>query len=356
MFESLRQAFREAVDNFRTELNRDRVPEAADRLLKAMERELVAARAHLARLEEDAERTEKDARSEEEEARTCLRREEMARRIEDEETARVAREFAAKHLRRKDLLDEKAAVLRRELADRRTEVDEMTAQLKSARAHRQSLLATASRSGARSRMQQAENLFDELDRMAERIQDLEARGEAAEELERALDPDFRPDPERGAGEDDLDARLEELAAVIATMEADIVALQEVALLNVDAKVQDQATALSQLTDMEARFGAVRHFPLPEQHYGEVAHGAGLFGNAILSRLPITDSRVLALPHEPATAVIEPEGEDHPLSGVRWMDLDHPMREPRCLLLSTVTLPDGRDLTIGSTHFTHVGSG
>jgi endonuclease/exonuclease/phosphatase family metal-dependent hydrolase len=151
-------------------------------------------------------------------------------------------------------------------------------------------------------------------------------------------------------------RLEQIAAVIATLEPDIVALQEVALLNVDATVQDQATALSQLTEMEVRFGAVRHFALPEPHYAETAHGAGLFGNAILSRLPITDSQVIALPQAPETDRIEPEGEDHPLSGVRWIDLDRPVREPRCLLLATVTLPDGRDLTIGSTHFSHIGSG
>ena len=208
MFESLRQAFREAVDNFKTELNRDRVPEAADRLLKAMEQELIGARAALSRLENELASVREEGKREEAEARTCLRRETMAREIGDSETADVARDFAAKHLRRKDLLEEKASVLERELADRKAEVAEMTGQLKSARVHRESLIAAAGRSGARETFQQAEDLFHEMDRMAERIQDLEARVDAGAEVEEVLDPGTRtappPPPE------DVDARLEEL--------------------------------------------------------------------------------------------------------------------------------------------------
>jgi len=208
MFESLRQAFREAVDNFRNELNRDRVPEAADRLLKAMEQELVSARSTLSRLDEELTATKEQARAEEAEAKTCLRRESLARGIGDEETADVARQFAARHLRRKDVLEEKAAVLAKELADRKAEVAEMTEQLKSARVHRESLLATASRSGARDRLQQAEDLFDEMDRMAERIQDMESRVDATAEVHRTLDPDAHAPPL--SPEDLADARLEEL--------------------------------------------------------------------------------------------------------------------------------------------------
>jgi phage shock protein A len=209
MFESLRQAFREAVDNFRTELNRDRVPEAADRLLKAMEQELVSARSALSRLRDEVASVEAQARAEEEEARTCLRRETMALKIDDQETAKVARDFAAKHLRRKDLLQEKASVLKRELADRKAETAEMMEQLKSARTHRESLLATAGRAGARDQLQQAEDLFEEMDRMAERIQDMESRVDAAGEVDDLLDP---AGSRRSAHPpvDDVDARLDEL--------------------------------------------------------------------------------------------------------------------------------------------------
>jgi phage shock protein A len=209
MFESLRQAFREAVDNFRTELNRDRVPEAADRLLKAMEQELISARTALSRLEDEVAAVEAQARAEEEEARTCLRRETMALKIDDEETAKVARDFAAKHLRRKDLLQEKASVLKRELADRKAEAAEMMEQLGAARVHRESLLATAGRTGARDQLQQAEDLFEEMDRMAERIQDMESRVDATGEVDDLLDPaGSRRSPPPPA--DDVDARLEEL--------------------------------------------------------------------------------------------------------------------------------------------------
>lgn len=208
MFESLRQAFRQAVENFRTELNRDRLPDAADRLIRAMEGELAGARAHLSRLEKEIGKVTAEAAAQEEEARTCLRREAMALEIEDEETARVAKEFAGKHLRRKDVLEEKAEVLTRELADRKREVEEMTAQVKDARLRRQSLLGTASRTGARERMQRAENLFDELDRMSERIRDMEAGAAAAEEMGRAMDSGREGERAPSAG--DLDARLEEL--------------------------------------------------------------------------------------------------------------------------------------------------
>lgn len=207
MFESLRQAFREALDNFRTELNRDRVPEAADRLLRAMQEELVGAKAALSRLEDELAAVEEEARSEEAEARTCLRRESMAEEIGDGDTAAVARDFAAKHLRRKDLLEEKAAVLRRELADRRAEVAEMTDQLRSAKVHREALIASAGRAGARERFQEAETLFEEMDRMADRIQDLESRVDGAAEVERVLDPLAGSEP---PPEIDVDARLEEL--------------------------------------------------------------------------------------------------------------------------------------------------
>jgi phage shock protein A len=212
MFDSLRQAFREAVENFRTELNRDQVPEAADKLLRAMERELTETRVHLDRLANDLERVRAEAEREEAEARTCLRREEMARKIGDAETEGVAREFAVRHLRRKDLLQEKAAVLERELEDRRAEMDEMVKQLKEARVKREALTASAGRTGARERLREADDLFSEMDRMAERIRDVEARAAAAEELggmdlfgSEASGPE-RPPP----SEAEVDARLAEL--------------------------------------------------------------------------------------------------------------------------------------------------
>ncbi len=205
MFEALRQAFREAADNFRTELNRDRVPEAVDGLLRAMEGELVDARTYLGKLQEEVERTEAEAIREEAEAKTCLRREEMALRIDDQDTARVAREFAERHLRRHDLLREKVTVLRKELTDRSAEVDDMLDQLKEARTRRSALEATAGRTSARASFAEADELFTRMDRMSERITGLESEVHAAREVD-----DIFAEPPPPPPEDDVDARLAEL--------------------------------------------------------------------------------------------------------------------------------------------------
>jgi phage shock protein A len=213
MFDALRQAFREAVDNFRTELNRDAVPETADRLIRVMERELVEARLIVERLEKDLTETRRELASEQEKLEACLRREELARRIDDEETARIAREFAERHLQRKDLLDEKARLLQRELTDRGEELAGMTAQLKGAAAERSAMAARAGRTEAREQIRASDDLFAELDRMAERIGDTAAEADAAEAMSGM--GGLEPDPEGGwnAGpppppsEEELEARL-----------------------------------------------------------------------------------------------------------------------------------------------------
>ncbi len=235
MFESLRQAFREAVENFHTELNRDAIPEATDRLLRAMSTEVVDAHRRLDELRSEIGEVRSEARREEELARTCVRREEMARRIGDSETQEVARQFALRHLRRKAVLDEKALVLEREVQDRGEELEDMMTQLKEARVRQEGMSAAAGRTGARERIRAADDLFAQLNRMEEKIQDMESQAEAAEVMtELGLDehPDAPPDA-RGRGpsgsmsdrtgtsgaerrgapppsEADLDARLAEL--------------------------------------------------------------------------------------------------------------------------------------------------
>lgn len=210
MFEALRQAFREAAENFRTELNRDRVPEAVDGLLRAMQNELVDAKVHLDRLREEVTRTEAEAAREEDEAKTCLRREELALRISDTETALVARDFAEKHLRRHDLLKEKAGVLARELAERSAEVDDMMAQVKEARTRRSELAATAGRASARASFAEADDLFAQMDRMAEKISGFESQGAASQEVDELLGHAPRADRPPPSGEVELDDRLAEL--------------------------------------------------------------------------------------------------------------------------------------------------
>lgn len=206
MFENLRAAFREAVENFKEELNRDEVPEAVDRLLKGMRDEVTEAKTRLHDLEEAIRRALAEAEREKAELETCLRRERMAREIGDEDTAKVAGEFGEKHRERKEVLEEKAVALEKELRLRRREIEEMLDQIREAQKRRDTLAAETGRSSARDTIRESRDLFDELDRMAEKIGDEGRRTDAAEwERELGLDP--------GAStrrEIDVDQRLSDL--------------------------------------------------------------------------------------------------------------------------------------------------
>lgn len=207
MLSSLGDAFKQAYANFLEELNRDRVPEAADRLLRAMKDELVDLEADTRELERELAEVREEAEAEDQSARTCVRREELALDIEDEETAAVAREYAKRHLRRHEILVEKASVLEREIRQRRAELEELTSRFREARERRASLQATQGRADTRDQLREADDLFAEMDRMAEKIGDMERAGEAAAELDEALGTDAPP---RGPDPVDLDARLEAL--------------------------------------------------------------------------------------------------------------------------------------------------
>lgn len=143
-------------------------------------------------------------------------------------------------------------------------------------------------------------------------------------------------------------RLERIATVITELHADVVALQEVALLALDGAVVDQAAELGRLTGMAHRYGAVRTWEAQEE---DGTHGAGLFGNALLARGEVRDARTLALPAADVDAFIEPAGSDRPGAGIRYRDAPLTIREPRCAVLATI---DG--LRVASAHLSHVGSG
>ena len=212
MFDNLRKAFREAVENFHQEVNRDQVPEVVDSLVRGMEREAVDAKAALDGLKRDLERARKAAEAEGREAETCRRREAMARGIGDEETAKVAAEFGAKHADRHRVLSKKADAVEAEVQLRGSEYREMLKQIKESRAKRSAMTASAGRTQARSSLSDPDDLFGEFDRMAEKAGDQDARSEGtrarpegardAASFDRELDASRR---ERTA-----DVRLEEL--------------------------------------------------------------------------------------------------------------------------------------------------
>jgi phage shock protein A len=208
MFENLRDAFREAIENFNKELNRDQVPESVDRLLVGMRGEVVEAKTRIGELEEQLQRSLREADADKQAAETARRREGMARQIGDSETAAVAAQFATKHEERRRLLAQKASAIKQELDFLEREHEEMLAKYEEAKSKRDALAATAGRTGARASLDEAEDLFSELDRMAAKIGDEEARGDAARafgDSDLHIDMDAPPPPEI-----DFDARLDEL--------------------------------------------------------------------------------------------------------------------------------------------------
>lgn len=143
-------------------------------------------------------------------------------------------------------------------------------------------------------------------------------------------------------------RLERIAAVIRDLAADIVALQEVAVLAVDGTVVDQAAELARLTGLRHRYGAVRTWVADEP--GGV-QGGGLFGNALLARSEPRDTRVIALPAAASDAQVEESGSGVPWAGISYAYAPPTIREPRCALLATF---DG--LRVATAHLSHVGAG
>lgn len=210
MFDNLRNAFREAIDNFNKELHRDQIPEAVDSLLAGMRAEVAEAQARVRELEAQITRATAEAEREKNEAATARRRGKMAADIGDADTAEVATQYAVSREERQRVLEQKAAAMKEELVIRQREVQDMLAKVKEAQASRDGLAATAGRTGARKSLHAADDLFSELDRMAEKIGHEDAQARAAEELgdlDLDADPDFAPPP---PPEVDLDARLEEL--------------------------------------------------------------------------------------------------------------------------------------------------
>jgi endonuclease/exonuclease/phosphatase family metal-dependent hydrolase len=156
-----------------------------------------------------------------------------------------------------------------------------------------------------------------------------------------------PFPDRWWRHIDAD-RLEAIGAFVEGLGADVVALQEVALLSRDGELVDNAGDLARLLGMDVRYAAVRTFAVVEDG---ALRGVGCFGNALLARTAMARARAVALPMAPTDALVEPATADHPAAGVRYADAPAHIREPRCLLVAELG-----ETSVGTAHFSHVGSG
>jgi phage shock protein A len=215
MFEDLRRAFREGIDNFNKELNREHVPETVDKLIKGMVDEITDAKSGLSELENQIKKALIESEKEKGEAQTARRREQMANEIGDSETAMIAASFAEKHEQHQTVLEQKALALKAEFEFREAGIEEMMSKIKEAKTKRESISATAGRTGARESISAADDLFSELDRMSDKIDGEKAKGDAAEAFSDidlgGTDSDTHIDiNEAPRSEPDFDAALEEL--------------------------------------------------------------------------------------------------------------------------------------------------
>lgn len=153
--------------------------------------------------------------------------------------------------------------------------------------------------------------------------------------------------------------MEAIAAFIGDLEVDIAVLQEVALGTVDGSVIDQPAELGRLTGLEARYAALHHYTLVDPD-GARAAGAVLWGNALLSRLPIASAAARALPVpgdddliEPAGTLDRRTGRVTAEAGVRYADAGMGPREARVGLEATVVV-EGLPIRILGTHLAYAG--
>jgi hypothetical protein len=125
MFDDWKSAWREAVDNFERELHADDDVDQG----RGMRRQLAAARAALKRLGTEIERAAVEAAAERDAEQVCLRRQTLALDISDDETARIAGEYAARHAERAHVYERKTEVLRDEHALLQRDYDAMEVEM-----------------------------------------------------------------------------------------------------------------------------------------------------------------------------------------------------------------------------------
>lgn len=152
MLNDLKRVFRESMAAFHAELGRREPEDEVAELLSAMRRELVESRAAIPDYRADLERTREALARERELVAQCERRGAAAERIGDDETARIAAQFAAKHTERAVVLEQKERAAVAELELRQREADEMMKRFKEAEANRFGLVAELRTARTRGRL------------------------------------------------------------------------------------------------------------------------------------------------------------------------------------------------------------
>ncbi len=148
-------------------------------------------------------------------------------------------------------------------------------------------------------------------------------------------------------------RLARIAGIIAELDADLVALQEVALLTPNGDLHDQPAELARLTRMHVRYAAVHAFALVEPEDG-LTIGAATWGNAIMSRRPLEDGFARGLPTGADDDLVEPAGSPRAFAGVTFADAPYGTREPRCAVGGRLSWPGGR-VAFVNAHLTYAGT-
>jgi phage shock protein A len=204
MINDLRNLFRNSWDSLLSELGRREPEDEVAELLSAMRQEMVEARAALpeyARAQEEAERA---LAKERQALADCERRQGLAERIGDAETARVAAEFAARHAEHVQVLEKRCEAARAERELHAREAEEMMRAYKKADAERFALVARLRSERARGRVAGASGaLWEEMARMEESVSDEARYADALDEL--GTTPPASSPPAM-----DVDARLAEL--------------------------------------------------------------------------------------------------------------------------------------------------
>lgn len=128
MFQEFKRAWKQAVDNFWRELEADSEAGAG-----AAYREVARVRNQLDELEAEISGTRQRLSHEREQIKVCVRRERLAREIQDAETARVAAEYRVRHEERASVLEQKLNALEAERGLCRRDLAEMEKALQEGR-------------------------------------------------------------------------------------------------------------------------------------------------------------------------------------------------------------------------------